>query len=263
MKTAIYYFTGTGNSLEIARRIAETICGSEVLSIAACMRHNRLKTDAERVGFVFPVYYLGLPKIVERFLRALDLGTVLQVFYVNTSGGDSGFDSSTLAVGRILARKGKKLSDGYNIVMPDNYVKMYEPEAEEEQKVKLQAGEKSAEEIARNVISGKGEIKKDKMGRFSRIVNRFWQVFLAGGSDRAFFVSSDCNFCGLCSKVCPVENIRMKDGKPEWQHHCEECMACIHFCPKAAIQTKKAVNRARYHHPGVKAADLMEWKRNS
>jgi MinD superfamily P-loop ATPase len=58
--------------------------------------------------------------------------------------------------------------------------------------------------------------------------------------------------------VCQVENIEMKDGKPTWLHHCEQCLACLQWCPQEAIQVgRKTEGRKRYHHPEITASDLM------
>ncbi|MBN1673737.1 MAG: hypothetical protein JXR37_22005 [Kiritimatiellae bacterium] len=49
-----------------------------------------------------------------------------------------------------------------------------------------------------------------------------------------------------------------RNEKPSWLHRCEQCLACLHWCPQEAIQVgKKTVGRARYHHPDVRARDLM------
>lgn len=97
------------------------------------------------------------------------------------------------------------------------------------------------------------------------LVNSFFHTLLytvsmprMGGSDKKFFVQETCNRCGLCEKVCPVQNIRLVDGRPAWQHHCEQCMACLQWCPQEAIQFGKAtIGRRRYRHPEFKAADFM------
>jgi MinD superfamily P-loop ATPase len=78
--------------------------------------------------------------------------------------------------------------------------------------------------------------------------------FIAGvhEADRKFTVDDRCTSCGRCAEVCPVENIRLEEGRPVWLHHCEQCMACIQLCPAEAIQAgKKTEKRGRYHHPGV------------
>ena len=57
-----------------------------------------------------------------------------------------------------------------------------------------------------------------------------------------FSVDNNCNSCGLCTKVCPFENIELYKGKPMWHQHCTKCMACICRCPKEAIQYGKSTD---------------------
>ena len=58
--------------------------------------------------------------------------------------------------------------------------------------------------------------------------------------------------------MCPANNIKMNDGKPEWQHKCEKCVACMQWCPQKSIQYKKVtVKRGRYHHPDVVVKELF------
>lgn len=64
----------------------------------------------------------------------------------------------------------------------------------------------------------------------------------------AFRVNGGCVGCGLCAKKCPLNNVRLKDGKPVWGNECTHCMACICYCPKEAVEYgKKSVGKPRYH----------------
>jgi len=70
--------------------------------------------------------------------------------------------------------------------------------------------------------------------------------------DREFVVGEHCNGCGICQEICPAENIHMLQKRPEWLHHCEQCLACLQWCPNTAIQYgKKTINYDRYHHPEI------------
>ena len=78
----IFYFSGTGNSEYVARRIAAAT-GDGVSSIAECVAHRRFDFDASkerRVGFVFPVHFWGLPAIVAEFFEALTLADAGRCF---------------------------------------------------------------------------------------------------------------------------------------------------------------------------------------
>jgi flavoprotein len=72
-----------------------------------------------------------------------------------------------------------------------------------------------------------------------------------------YVVSDACTSCGLCRDICPVRNIEIADGRPIFGEQCEQCMACIQWCPQKAIHSgKKTTKRNRYRHPSITAADL-------
>ncbi len=51
----------------------------------------------------------------------------------------------------------------------------------------------------------------------------------------------------------------MKEGRPCWLHRCEQCLACIQWCPREAIQYgKKTVRTPRYHNPEVTLKDMLD-----
>ena len=71
----IFYFSGTGNSLQIARSVAESQ-GEKLVSIAALLDKKQqcyeftLKQN-EAVGFIFPIYAWNPPKMVLKFIKQL------------------------------------------------------------------------------------------------------------------------------------------------------------------------------------------------
>ena len=67
-----------------------------------------------------------------------------------------------------------------------------------------------------------------------------------------------CNGCGICEKICPVDNIKLVNEKPEWQHKCQMCTGCLHYCPQKAIQWGEyTLGRERYNHPKIKLKELL------
>ena len=88
MKVTIYFFTGTGNSLKIAKDLAEKLKDSELIPIAKVWQMENLISTSEKVGFIFPLYYFGLPKIIHEFVNKLDLSESNYIFTVITSAGD-------------------------------------------------------------------------------------------------------------------------------------------------------------------------------
>jgi MinD superfamily P-loop ATPase len=76
--------------------------------------------------------------------------------------------------------------------------------------------------------------------------------------DKSFFADEKCTACGICAKLCPSINIAITDGRPAWQHRCEQCFACLQWCPEEAIQYgKNTKNKKRYHHPEISLKDIL------
>ena len=75
--------------------------------------------------------------------------------------------------------------------------------------------------------------------------------------DKEFWTDDRCNACGICLHVCSASNITLREGKPLWNHRCEQCFACLQWCPVEAIQcTRITKGRKRYHHPDVTLDDI-------
>ncbi len=261
MRTTLYYFTGTGNSLACARAIAQGLGEADLVPIAALRGQARVGVPTERIGIACPVYFYSLPLLVREFIPRLELSGVKYAFLVATMGGLPG-----LAVehGEDLFRKaGGELHAGFAVRMFANYIAEYNVRGARSVQAMQKRMERRAAEIVRIVQAGRRHLEKG--GPLDRLLGRAMfrlvgQKFLreARTRDRLFTVDPSCVHCGTCAYVCPVENIRMVDKSPQWLGHCEQCLACIHFCPVAAIQIrgKQTRMRGRYHHPDVRPDDI-------
>ena len=119
MSTEIYYFSGSGNSLAIGRDLARKLNGP-LISIAAAVDQERIKTDANMIGIVFPVYYAslggsGIPLIVERFVKKLEDARSKYIFAVCTHSGAPG--STIENLGKLIASEGGHLAVGFAVKM--------------------------------------------------------------------------------------------------------------------------------------------------
>ncbi len=261
----IYWFSGTGNTLYAAREFAKSFPDAELHSIASLDRSEDIVFDADVTGIFFPVYCMGIPHIMEQFLaRVLPRkdGTGGKYIYaVCTSGGYPG--AALPVVEDTLAEKNINLNACFHIRMPSNYIPLSAPPDEKHQTILFDQA-KRAIRIA--VVAVKKQRKTRPLrvfpiDTFMKFVSRR-AVATLENSDQNFWTGTECNGCGVCSRICPASNISLDlSEKPVWHHHCEQCMACLQWCPKQAIQYKQlTLNRARYHNPFVSAPELYRVK---
>lgn len=258
MKAAVYYFSGTGNSLAVAVDIAKEL-GGELIPIPSVMDKPIFLTETEIIGIVFPVYIFGLPLIVERFIRKIGNLGGKYIFAIATYGGMPGATINQLA--KVIDSCGGKLAAGFGVPMPGNYTPMYGALAEEKQGKMFAKWQNRVKEISETVQARREGIRENS----NFLVNYFFSHLIYRMAaphipemDKAFYVDEKCTRCGVCAKVCPVKNIELSDGKPVWKGTCEQCLACLHWCPVEAIQSgKNTSKRKRYHHPDAKVADFL------
>ncbi len=262
MSAEVYCFTGTGNSLVVARDIAERI-DAKLVSIASVMDEESISIDADVVGIVFPAYYMRMPGIVERFVDKLTNLEGKYVFAIVTVGGVAG--SVLTRLSEAISEHGGSLAAGFIVRMPANYIHDADALPLFLQRRMFRGWGKRADKIAYAIRS--------RQRGLARMFNPIMTLLFSGQIDKAyrkgelspdidqnFWVDGECNGCSVCLRICPVGNIKMVGDRPVWQHHCEKCLTCIQWCPKEAIQFADATTkRKRYHHPDVGLSDLRKW----
>jgi ferredoxin/flavodoxin len=261
MKTIIYYFTGTGNSLAAAKKIAAALKDCEIVPIASLAKIvGDIVPQADRVGIVCPVYFSGLPVMVDQFAGRLDLSHAPYVFGVVTFGGSGGSSALRQLDGILRKRQDRELDAGFMVKMPGNYVLMYSPPSGTKREKLLAIADEQIADIAGAVgRSGKRQLPSSF---FANLIHSLMYPRFASrvhDDDRKFSVSDACTSCGTCAAVCPAGNIGLVAGKPVWKHHCELCCGCIHLCPVQAIQAGRGTEkRQRYRNPTVSIAELKQ-----
>jgi len=258
----IYYFSGTGNTLWAAKKFAAALGGAELISIARLDRAAEVDPwDAETVGFFFPVYCFGIPHIVLSFLDRIKTpgdGAKPYVYNLCTSGGMKG--TASMILEDRLYDKGIRLKAAFHVPMPSNYIPLSVPPPEKRCGKLYKSAEKAILGFARDVLARKTvrPIRVFPFDLFGELVAKKAVSYMMNGYDKYFWLNENCNGCELCEKICPASNIIIMNGMPTWRGHCEQCMACLQWCPKQAIQFKQVtVGRKRYHHPDVTSGDML------
>jgi len=280
-KVEIYYFSGTGNSLHVARELQKRIPESKLIPMISLLNEDIIETKGETIGFVFPVYLTSTPDPVRRFLKKIDLKSAQYIFAVTTNCGYPGKVGMYLE--KLFKKRGKNIDFYFTLKMAGNSPKGVMPSfmiaqdwASRITKEAISALDYEAQNkldiIHKVIINKEKNIGKDNPNPpnfFMKYINRLLQLPVEWASEHThpkinFYVDSTCTGCNLCEKVCLSGKIKMNNGKPLWQKDikCYYCYACFNFCPEQSILVKNYTHKdGRYWHPDVTVKDIVEQKR--
>ncbi|MDH6343935.1 ferredoxin [Parabacteroides sp. PFB2-12] len=261
----IFYFSGTGNSLWVARELAKAF-GEPLISISdeqkkeAPLLSYTLRKD-EKIIFVYPVHSWGPALLVSAFVSRLQLEnyTDQRIYSVSTCGDECGYTGDMLR--KELKERRIPLHAAYSIVMPNNYVLMpgFDVDSKEIEQSKLQEAPRQIRKIVEAINKANpSDALLYKQGSLpfvkSRLIYPLFKRFAVKQNE--FYATDNCISCGICEQVCPTSTITIGDsGRPQWaKESCVQCVACIHYCPERAIEYGKvSLKKGRYHHPDIKA----------
>jgi len=261
-KTIVCYFSGTGNSLAVARRIASGLGDAEIHNIAGFLDDGSIKS-ASRIVVVFPVYIWGLPRIIRAFFENLPAGPGTELWVIATNGGLAG--DPIRMIRKIGKRRGFTVASGFLAWTPENFVVRYPMWPDWLNRIAIRQSVRKADRVVANILAGKKGRFERSMFPINSILSwihdfamRKIYVEKTITCDQFFRVTDACVSCGICARVCPKNNITLANGKPVWGSDCEICVACLQWCPAAAIQAgKDTAKRGRYHHPDATVADMV------
>lgn len=244
----IFYFSATGNSRHIAQSIADSL-GDRAIPVDTCLKNKKFNFIAqpdEKIGFVCPVYNLGLPVVIIDFIKNLNLNIKDNyVFTAVTYGGFSGGASKMLK--NQLAEKEICVNAAYSVKMPDTWTPVYDVSDKE----KIERINNKADKHISKIIR---KIKRNVKGNYDLRRLPFCDIFYKDYENmrrtETLSVNENCTGCGKCAELCPVDAIEIQNGKPVWvKEKCAMCLGCLHRCPEFAIQRgEKTALHGQYTH---------------
>ena len=253
MKTTIYCFSATGNSLTTARKIAENLENCQIVSAISARRQTKVIEDADAVGFVFPVYYGDMPCIVRELISKMVFRADTYIFSVVTCRGHAG--ACNQRMDQLLKTRGQKLSFAAAVKMPGNsFINAPEVDA-----AHLAAQNDAVCNVTKRIAAREVE------DYFDATLLPLAQTAYPNNF-RGIIAENKCTGCGLCTKLCPMDNIAIIDNHAYIGDNCATCLACFHWCPVEAIWMSKQENiarRAKYHHPEISVNDILAQKGNN
>lgn len=248
----ILYFTGTGNSEYVARKISKCTGDGTLNLLERIKGHDYSPVSSDRAWvIVCPTYSWQIPKAVQELLQKTELNGSGEIYFILTCGSNIGNAGGHAE--KLCREIGKEFMGIAEIVMPENFINMFEvPEKEEALRTIYDAGPE-IDAAARLIKAGK-RLPRHRSGPIgmlkSGMINRLFYKYCM--STKEYRVSGECTGCGLCAKNCPAGCICIEDGKPVWKgESCMQCQACISHCPQKAIEYgTKSVGKPRYVCPG-------------
>ncbi|MDY6065297.1 MAG: EFR1 family ferrodoxin [Finegoldia sp.] len=255
----VLYFTGTGNCLHCAKMISEKIEDTEIirLDIKTDLKNLQEKLDlASKVGIILPVYAGTLPYLARDILERLKFNPACYLYSISTcAGSDMSFHYD---LNEIVNKNSKRSIDkSFTMIYPSNFQTNMAPKDEDAVRQIIQKAKADMQRVIGEIKSeAKKEVKSKKF--MSSLAGMSLKLAVKKDRDRNFYADESCISCSMCAKACPVANITMKDGKPQWHNNCEACMACIGICPPKAIQYKeKTKTWGRYLNPEIDKKELF------
>lgn len=244
----IFYFSSTGNTAWAAQEVASAI-GEKAINIAENMEKTHyVLSPGERIGFCFPVYGWRPASIMLDFVSRLNIENAHQhyTFLLCTTGDTTG--EALKIMSEALSQIGIQAHDWFSLLMPESYVGLpfMDVDTKENEKRKIKEAQKELQHYLSFILAGSSDNSHEQRrylheGRWPRINSRVlgWFFYKYLVNDRRFHVKKDdCRRCGLCKRLCPVNNIDLTEDKfPLWKgsKRCMTCFSCYHHCPTNAI----------------------------
>jgi ferredoxin len=230
-----YWFSGTGNTLNVVKKMKEVFeKNGKTVNLIPIEKTKPEDINLDHtVGLGFTVAVFGTYPFVWDFIKALPKTKDTAIFMVDTMGGNSG--GLLEPIRRIVKRKGYIPIGATQVIMPNNL--MNKTIDEEKNATLIQAGLETVEKYVIDLLKEKAVWKRENyfMSTFISIMSRakisWWlmRVFMPIKVNKA-----KCKKCGLCVKLCPVDNLEM-DEYPKAKKKCVICVKCTAFCPTGAI----------------------------
>lgn len=258
----IFYFSGTGNSLYIAKKIAESqkeeiiSISSEMNSHKECYEYNF--KEGEKIIFIYPIYAWAPPKRVIEFVRKLKFYNYKENYISSIATCGKNIGNAMKYFKKVLKDKDLVLNSGFSMVMPNNYMLQGNVDTEDIINNKMEDSLKLIKEINSIINNKQKDIFKITTGHMpfvtTSIINPLFNKNMI--NTKKFTVTEDCTSCGLCEKVCNNKCIKV-DKIPTWGEDCSLCLACINYCLAEAIQYGNSTkNKVRYRNLKISIEEM-------
>ena len=251
----LYYFSGTGNTLAIAKWMAEEAekrnINVELISIDRFKTIKHPHSDKNLIiGFLNPTHGFFVPWLMFRFMLKFPRIKKTSVFFANARGGMriwkfhipglTGVAHLIPAI--IFLCKGMKIKGAQPIDTPHNFISIAPPQNKLGQEKMFPRNKRSTVQFINKILDGKFAYHPKSWISLPLDIALIpvtlgyviMARFLIG---KLLYASYNCNNCNLCIDNCPVFAIKKVYNRPFWTTKCESCMRCMNICPNKSIQS--------------------------
>ena len=201
----VLYFTGTGNSRYLARRIAEGL-EMPLYDLNACIKAGDtapVQTGRD-VVLVTPTYAWRIPRVVSEWLGKTALTGAERIWFVMDCGSEIGNAAGYNR--QLAAQKQLKYMGTAQIIMPENYIAMFNAPRKEQARSIVEQAEPALQKVLAQLKAGR-EFPPPRENLYDRLMSGpvnpvFYRFFVKADAFRA---TDACIGCGKCEARCPYE----------------------------------------------------------
>ncbi len=260
-QTVIYYYSGSGNSLCVAKHIGQKLGSAAIRSVYTLRDNPEVPADCARIGIVTATWFVRPPRIVKEVCENLRCSRQQKIFVIATCGGYDGYVCIDLKA--FLQPKTDFPVQTFMLPMPPNHIVGFSPMPDWINRIYLNHEAKASGKIADKIQSDAPTRNRKGLNRKALAwVSRTFNSALGVDRDSVeggFYTCAACTRCGICEKLCKNGNIRLTADGVVWGHDCQQCMACIMWCPNQAIRHPNVpVKRRRYQNPNITLQDMLQ-----
>ena len=231
------YLSGTGNTKHCIEKLIHLLDETAQAVPIENPEIEKLLSQHDFIVLAYPVQFSNAPVMVRDFIkRHSAIWKDKQVLCVATMGLFCGDGAGCSA--RLLKKHGAKIIGGLHIHMPDSVcdVKLLKKSIEKNRKI-IKTADKKIEQWADKIKCSK--YPKDGLHFYDRIAGFICQRFWCYGKTKDYSdklkINHNCTVCGLCVRLCPMENLVIENNKAVAKNRCTMCYRCISSCPQQAI----------------------------
>lgn len=255
----VLYFSATGNTRFIAKEVARGL-NDECIDLLPLIKKGGEQVLRSDRPFVIcaPVYVCEMPRFLAAFLKKQTFEGNRNVYFIFTSGGYAGISGSLAR--SMFRHKGMNYMGHAEFKMPRNYIinESYPLLGEDEILERIRDSRSKIPQVVDAIEKG-DKLRSRYVFLLEKVVtlpfNPIWVKFRQRTED--FYATEKCIGCGACVKLCPLNNIELRDGRPFWVNSCAHCMACIGNCPTEAIEYGE-ITKTKYRYNFIKYGGKAE-----